>query len=57
VRATQYLYQVSAKADFSTVDKGDSTQFAAASVEGLAANTTYYWRVRGVSASGQIRLP
>ncbi|GEM_PF-3897882 len=52
-RASGYVYQVSTKADFSTVDKTDSSSISTAQVEGLAPNTVYHWRVKGNSASGE----
>jgi hypothetical protein len=52
-RASNYVYQVSTKADFSAPEKSDSTAITSALVEGLAANTAYFWRVKGTSVSGQ----
>jgi hypothetical protein len=52
-RATGYLLQISGKADFSAVLRTDTTEWSYASVEGLAPNATYYWRVRGISGTGQ----
>ncbi|MDB5105709.1 MAG: hypothetical protein JWP91_3398 [Fibrobacteres bacterium] len=52
-RSTGYLLQVSTRADFSAPGKSDSSAFTIVTVDGLSANTTYYWRVRGFSASGQ----
>jgi hypothetical protein len=52
-RASNYVLQVSAKADFSSIDKTDSASIPSILVDGLAPNTTYYWRVKGASVSGQ----
>lgn len=52
-RASKYLYQLSPQADFSAGVITDSSLYPYVSVDGLTANTLYYWHVKGISSTGQ----
>jgi hypothetical protein len=52
-RASDYVIQVSPHSDFPAPVIQDSASIASYLVEGLAANTIYFWHVKGRSASGE----
>ncbi|WP_266204893.1 LamG-like jellyroll fold domain-containing protein [Pontibacter kalidii] len=50
--ATSYQVQVSSVADFSSVIFDDGTTNTSVDISGLAFNTSYFWRVKGINADG-----
>jgi len=49
--ANSYIYEVSDKADFSTIIASGETYTNTVDITGLSKNTRYYWRVTGVNNS------